>query len=290
MSEEITIGNVAGPDHEADQAAAVANESDDHMVVERVHALIMGRSGIGKTTAVATWEKPILLLEWDPVGKEGPLLRRGKPTDFLKGEFCYYREVYSTKDPTRLIARIEYWSEPNPFKPSAYGRWIKRSASLEADIAAWGIKTVVLDTANFFWLAAHNYGIEVDHPNNKQGQAHYGYSNTAVQQTVMMRIPNLLTVHSLVTCHEAEEVVEHDQDIGKETRIMPAFAGQLPRLIPGGFSEVWHLYVAKDGVTRLFQTRRRPDKPNDCKTLLQLPDPIVAHYEAIRKALMDKPA
>jgi hypothetical protein len=202
----------------------------------------------------------------------------------MKSDYCYYREVHSVKD-ERLLARVEYWSEPNPFKPSAYGRWIKRSATLEADIAAWGIKTVCLDTANYFWMAAHAYGIVVDHPNNSNGQAHYGYSNAAVQQTVMMRIPNLLMCHSLVSCHEAEEYVEHEQDIGKVVRIMPAFAGQLPKLIPGGFSEVWHLYMANDGKTRLLQTSLRPDKPMDCKSLLQIPDPTVAHYEAIRKAL-----
>lgn len=285
MSEELTVGQANGSEHAA-AATAAETAVDTTELPDRIHALIMAHSGVGKTHLIATFPKPILLLLFDPVGKEQPLLDRGIPTGFKKGPYCYYREVFSKKDTTKLIARVEYWSEPNPAAPTAYDRWIKRSVSLEQDIDAWGIQTTALDTGTYFHMAAHAYGKVVAVGTNN-GMAHYGYSNAAVQQTIMMRIPNLLQCNSLVTCHEAEQRDESEQDLGAVIRKMPAFPGQLPNLIPGGFSEVWHQYVDTDGQTRLLQTQRRPTNALDCKSLLHLPDPIVAHYEAIKQALIE---
>src|ERR1700676_4176070 len=149
MSDEITVGVVDGSEHQA--AARAAEEATDTSVatIDPIHALIMSMSGVGKTHLLATWEKPILLLLFDPVGKEQPLLDRGTTGPFTKGPYCYYREVYSKREPGRLIARVEYWSEPNPAKQTAYDRWIKRSVTLEEDIDKWQIRTTALDTGTY---------------------------------------------------------------------------------------------------------------------------------------------
>ena len=286
---DTTVGLINGSSNQAAAAEAEAHEDDSSELPDRVHALIMAHSGVGKTHFIATFPKPILHLLFDPVGKEQPILDRGVATGFKKGDYCYYREVYSRKDSSKLIARVEYWSEPNPALPTAYDRWIKRSVSLEADIDKWGIQTTALDTGTYFHMAAHHWGIKYGGFGNN-GKGHYGFSNMAVQQFIMMRLPNLFKCHSIVACHEAEQQDESDSDAGTVIRKMPAFPGQLPNLIPGGYSEVWHMYCDGDGKTRLLQTARRAGNAYDCKSLLHLPDPIVAHWQAIEKFLAEKKA
>jgi len=283
-----------GSEHQEAATQAEAASDVSFLTIDPIHALIMSMSGVGKTHLLATWEKPILLLLFDPVGKEQPLLDRGNVSSFQKGPYCYYREVFSKREPNKIIARVEYWSEPNPAKPTAYDRWIKRSVTLESDVEAWGIKTVGLDTGTYFEMAARYYSINNANQYKSKGEItadgrlHYGYSMNACEQFIMMRIPNLLMCNSLVLCHEADQKDFSDQGDTTVVKKMPMFPGQLPNKIPGGFSEVWHLYVERDGQTRMLQTRRRPGNTFDCKTLLRLPDPIIGHYEAIKAELIKR--
>ena len=287
---DTTVGEANGSSHQAEALAAEAStdEGDSSELSDRIHTLVMSRSGMGKTHFIRGWPKPILLLLFDPVGKEQPLLELGVAGGFKKGDLCYYKEVFDKKDKSKLLVRVEYWSEPNPQAPSAYDRWIKRSIGLEADIQLWNIQTLALDTGNYFWFAAHYYGIKHGGFGNN-GKGHYGYSSAAVQQFLMMRIPNLLACNTIITCHEAEKQDESDQDTGTVLRVMPAFPGQLSEIMPGAFTEVWHMYKDGDGKTSLLQTQRRATNAYDCKSLLHLPDPIVAHYQAVKQAVTAKP-
>lgn len=44
---------------------------------ERLHALVYGEAGTGKSSFAATWPKPILVLFFDPVGKDMPYIQVG---------------------------------------------------------------------------------------------------------------------------------------------------------------------------------------------------------------------
>jgi hypothetical protein len=45
-----------------------------------LHCLVYGEPGSGKTTFAATWPKPLLVLFWDPIGKDLPYLELGLRT------------------------------------------------------------------------------------------------------------------------------------------------------------------------------------------------------------------
>jgi len=250
---------------------------------ERIHLLLMGRPGGGKSTLCATFPKPMLVFGFDPAGKEKAYMDRGKASDIKKGDQCFYREVYSNTEPSKVIIRYEYWGEPNPFKPTAYPRFVARTTGLEAEIEKIGYQTIVADTATFFELSARAYSEHSFQKDSKDGRQHYAFSTHACEQYLMMRWPNLLLCNSIVCCHIDDQKDESDE--GTVIRKMAALPGKLPNRITGGFGEVWRVYYAgKDKANKpihLLQTQQRPGNNYDCKSLLNIKDGIPPHYEAL---------
>jgi hypothetical protein len=253
--------------------------------VELLHGLILGRPGSGKSTLIATMPKRLLVIMTDPPGKEQPYLDRGIAGAIEAGPNCYFRNVYSKKDPKEWIIRIEFWGEPNPAEPSMYAHWIARSVRLEQDIREWGIKSIALDTATYFELCARYYSLGRLNRDVKDGRQHYAFSTNACEQYIMMRFPNFLLCNSFVLCHIDDQKDESEgAEGGVVTRKMAALPGKMPNRVSGGFGEVWRVYVDEGG-NRVLQTQQRPNNTYDCKSLLGVPDFTYPHYEAVKKAL-----
>ncbi len=255
--------------------------------MELIHGLILGRPGSGKSTLIASMPKRLLVILTDPPGKEQPYLDRGTAGPIEAGNNCYFRHVFSKKDPEQWIIRVEYWGEPNPADPSMYAHWIARSVRLEQDIREWGIRTIVLDTATYFELSARYYSAGRLNRDVKDGRQHYAFSTNACEQYIMMRFPNFLLCNSFVLCHIDDQKDESESGEGVVTRKMAALPGKMPNRVTGGFGEVWRVYV-DDGGNRVLQTQARAGNMFDCKSLLGVPDFCYPHYEAIKKALEEK--
>ena len=255
--------------------------------MDNLHCLLMGRPGAGKSTLAATLPKPMLVIMTDPPGKEKPYCDRGIAHDIEAGDSCYIRNVYSKSEPEKLIIRIEYWGEPNPADPKMYGMWIARSVRLERDIAEMGIRSIVLDTATYFELAARYYSMGRLNKDVKDGRQHYAFSTNACEQYILMRFPNFLLCNSFVLCHIDDQKDESNDGDGVVTRKMVALPGKLPNKAAGGYGEVWRIYV-DDGGNRQLQTQARAGSAFDCKSLLGVPDGTYPHYEAIKKAVEER--
>lgn len=263
------------------------------MARDKLHVLLMGRPGAGKSTLAAGFEKPMLVALCDPPGKEQPYLDRGIPGEIKADQFGYYREVFSKKEPERLIIRIEYWGEANPLAPNAYPRWISRFANIEQEIVDKGWKTLVLDTATFFDLSARYYSINFLNKEAKPSDwgVHYRFATNASEQYIMMRWPNLLLANTLVLAHIDDQKDEADSaEGGVVIRKMAALPGKLPNRLPGGFGEVWRVYVDQETGQRIVQTQQRVNNSFDCKSLKGFPDGQYAHIDALWKALEEKNA
>lgn len=250
---------------------------------DKLHVLLLGRPGAGKSTLAAQFDKPMLVALCDPPGKEQPYLDRGEAGPIKKGEHCYYREVFSKKEPDKLIIRVEFWGESNPASPSAYAHWMARFANIEQEIAELGWQTLVLDTATYFELSARYYSAGYLNRDAKDGRQHYAFATNACEQYIMMRWPNLLMANTLVLAHIDDQKDEAEgPEGGVVVRKMAALPGKLPNRLPGGFGEVWRVYVDTDG-SRRIQTAQRPTNTYDCKSLVGFADGQQAYIELLWK-------
>lgn len=251
---------------------------------EYIHLLLMGKPGGGKSTLCSTFPGPLLVLSTDPPDKVKAYLDLGKPTGYQKGQYCYFREVFDKTDEKKLLARIEYWGESNPMKPTTYPRWMSRTASLEQDLEQGGFKTCILDTVTYFELMARCYSEMGCNQGVKDGRQHYAYSAHACEQYIMMRWPNLITCNSVVCAHidDQKDETEGEQVVMRKMVAMP---GKMPNRAGGGFGEVWRCYYAgKDKAgTKLYrvQTQPRTEVTYECKSLQGFPDPCEPSYNAI---------
>lgn len=247
----------------------------------RIHGLILGRPSAGKSTFVATGEKPMLVALCDPPDKAQPYLDRGNASEIKKGDYCYYQEVFSKVDPERLVIRVEYWGEPNPAEPSTYPRFIQRFNSIEAEIKTKGWKTLILDTVTYFELMVRYYSANGFNKDSKDGRQHYAFSANACEQYVMMRWPNLLMANTFVLAHIDDQKDETDEG-GAVIRKMAAMPGKMPNRVGGGFGEVWRVYQDESGAYTV-QTAERPGSKFDCKSLKKFPDGCYPDLEVMWK-------
>jgi len=224
----------------------------------------------------------------DAPDKASEYLKRGVPHDIEPDPRtkCYVQNIYSNKDPDRLIIRVEYWGETNPLEPTAYGRFVGRLSSLEKEIAEVPYATVVLDSVTALELAARYYSennvnkFNAKGEETREGRLHYAFSMKACEQLVMTRWPNLIGTNAIVIAHYEEHQDESDDGeriVSKKTIAVP---GKLAGRIGTQFSEVWRVYVDESG-QRVLQTTARPRNQFNCKTSIDLPDGSYPHYKII---------
>lgn len=216
----------------------------------------------------------------DPPDKAQPYLDRGRADEIKKGTHCYYQDVFSKKDPDKLVIRVEYWGEANPTSPTAYSHFIKRFNTIEEEIKTEGWKTVILDTVTYLELSARYYSKYGFNADTIDGRQHYAFSAQACEQYVMMRWPNLLLANTFVLAHIDDQKDESDSGEGVVIRKMAAMPGKMPNRVGGGFGEVWRVYVADNGRHEV-QTQHRPGNAFDCKSLKKFPDGCYADLEVM---------
>jgi len=204
-----------------------------------------------------------------------------------KGPYCYIQNVYSQNDPDKLIIRIEYWGESNPENPTSYGRFVSRTANLEAEITQEGYQSVVLDSATAFELMARYYSENNINKGAKDGRQHYGFSAHACEQFIMTRWPNLIATNAVVIAHYDDQKDDSDDGEKSVTRKMIALPGKLPNRIGSQYSEVWRVYI-DDAGNRVLQTQPRPNSSFACKTSVGFVDGIFPHYESLWKSVEEE--
>jgi hypothetical protein len=254
---------------------------------KKIRPLILGKDGAGKSWMVATFPKKMLVFLTDAPDKADAYLRRGIPGEIEKGQFCYFQNVFSEKDPEKLIIRVEYWGESNPDNPTSYGRFISRTANLESEITAESYQSVVLDSATAFELMARYYSENNINKGVKDGRQHYAFSSHAAEQFIMTRWPNLIATNAVVIGHYDEQKDESDDGEKVVVKSMIALPGKLPNRIGSQYSEVWRVYIDSAG-NRVLQTSPRPGNSFACKTSVGFKDGIFPHYESIWQSVEEE--
>ena len=237
-----------------------------------IHVLAFGDSGSGKSTFAATFPKPALILMFDMYGKEWPYLRRGEarqaePTK----DGTLVTEVYSKKDPGKLLIRIEHYLDESMRDPKAYSRFQTRMSLNPPKPEEWA--TVVLDSTTFAELAArkwHQYSLNSDSKNPMQWYA----GSTDLLEETAMQLATLRTNVVLVTHTE----IEKDEIMGSILRRPNLPGKRLHRLVPGAFMEMYRVWVNPQG-KRALQTQADALWPAGSQ--IQAPNGCEPEYQAL---------
>ena len=244
------------------------------------NTLIYGDPGVGKSEYAATYMdyllkyqlplKPMKVWLFDPVGKDMPYLKRGKPSAFLDlGDGTIARFVLG-KDDIPLF-EIEYYFDMDPQAlgnkgalPSAYERfqqslreteWSKYSAVCLDSLS--GFRDAVLRFEQFKNNRTSNSGAPA------HGMQWYAAAGLAIQNNVMSTIA-YAPVHSFVPAH----VDMKKDDLHGFFVYGVAAPGQLSRTMARAFSEVYYMQVRmseRGARQRVLQTETGPGVGGDQK-------------------------
>src|SRR3990167_1795906 len=196
------------------------------------HTLIYGDSGSGKSTVAATWPKPMLVMAFDPRGKEMPYLRVGSPEPEQPDGSRIIRSA-KTGNP---IIKIERYNDVDPTQPTAYPAFMRRMSALPDEYAVW--RTIVLDSVTFMELASRKYQQYTLNPSAKDPRQWYGGSTEQLEEMLMIRFGSL-PMNVVVIAH-----VDEDKDEVHGTYVRnPSAPGRLRKRMPSAFAELYRAYL-----------------------------------------------
>lgn len=247
-----------------------------------IHVVDYGPPGSGKSTFAATFPKPMLVIAFDPLGKEGPYLRRGIVSPEMEGEFGQpLVEVESKKTPGQTIIRVEYFHDTEvdvdgKYKPIAYRQFLQRFPSLYDEIRAGQWKTVVVDTLTFMELSARKLSQYDLDKTSKEPRRWFAAATDMLEEAVMCRLGGL-RCNVVILAH-----VDSDKDeVAGRMVFNPAAPGRMRMRLGGGYPEVYVSKVSrsdKDG-SMLYSLQTRSDaRYNAASVFLEAPDPCEPEY------------
>lgn len=248
-----------------------------------IHVVDYGPWGSGKSTFAATFPKPMLVIAFDPVGKEAPYLKRGVASPDMLGEFDQViRQVMSRRREDSLLIQIEAFHDSEvdaegKYLPVAYRRFLQRFPSLYQEIRDGKWATVVYDSLTFMELATrkmHQYDL---HKHEKDSRKWYGQSTEDLEEALLCRAGGL-RCNVVVLAH-----VDSDKDEMAGSMVFsPAAPGRLRGRLGAGFPEMYvqHQRRDKDGLRYFLQTRGDA-RYSASSVILDAPDPCSPEYAAL---------
>lgn len=239
-----------------------------------IHVLMYGDSGAGKSTSAATFPKPMLVLAFDPYGKETPYLKRGIVAEG-EDEFGTRTQDVLSKKSGGLLIRVEHYIDFDPSKPEAYSRFLARLTRLNKDVDEF--QTIVLDSVTFMELAARKLQQYKINPNSKEPRQWFAGSTDTLEEVLMIRF-GALPCNVVVLAH-----VDEDKDEVHGTYVRnPSAPGRLRKRSPAGYGELYRAYVKKaEGGDRKHLWQTRSDSLFNAASQVGAPDPCDQDYRMI---------
>lgn len=251
---------------------------------EPTHTLIYGDATKGKSNGAASWPTPMLALLFDPRGKERPYLytHQQEPRGRFLPEHLDggtpVRLVVDPEHPDVIRYRVEHYIDANPKQPEAYARFRERLVTLDADIAAWGIQTIVVDSVTFMELAARKEQQYRLNASARDPRQWFGGSTDALEEVLLLQLGSL-AVNVVVIAHVDDE----KSDMSGAAIRVPAAPGRLSRKrgFPASYAEVYRAYTleGEKGSAYLWQTRANDEFI--AASQVGAPNPCPQDYRAI---------
>jgi AAA domain-containing protein len=250
-----------------------------------IHVVDYGAPGSGKSTFAATFPKPALLLMFDPLGKEGPYLKRGVVSPELEGEVGQPLVVVeSRKTPGKTLIQVEYYhdtevDDDGRYKPQAYRRFLRRFPSLYEEVRCGKWATVVVDTLTYMELSARKLSQYDLDKTSREPRRWFAAATDMLEEAVLCRL-GTLRCNVVILAH-----VDNDKDeVAGITVSNPAAPGRLRTRLGGGYPEVYvqHLRRSKkDGTLEYYLQTRADGRYNASSVYLEAPDPCSPDYNAL---------
>lgn len=220
---------------------------------------------------------PLLVLMWDPLGKERPYLRRGRPQEPVVDDYgLRTREVWHPKR-DRVLIRIEHFLNTNPQKPDAYEHFQRRILTLEDEVAEgrWG--TVGLDSVTFFELAArklHQYRLNRTAKDPRQW---FAGSTDLLEEFLMIKL-GALPCNVVVVAHISED---KDEVAGTFVR-NPLAPGRLQKRLASAYGELWRQHVTLDeSGERSYRLQTQANGTYNAASQIDAPDGCYPSYKSV---------
>lgn len=241
-----------------------------------LHILGYGDYGAKKSTFFATLPKPLLVLFFDPFGKDGPYLRAGTPQPLLVDSFgTPIRRVLGPDG--SLLVQIEHFNDVDPTQPEAWSRFGKRLNQFlyYKEWHQWA--SLVADSLTFMEMAARKQDEYGTNKGAKDKRQHSAASARCLEEVISGSFGSLPINVGL-----AAHIDEKQDQVHGNMIYNPAAPGQQSKRIPAGFSEVYRFFVRTEPTgenVHLMQTQK--DNMYSACTQIPAPNPCYPHYESL---------
>jgi len=241
-----------------------------------LHCIIYGDAGAKKSTCAATFPKPMLVLSFDPFGKELPYLRRGRPGDRTRTDAGYFITPVWHAERDEVSIMIEHFVDPDPEQPTIWGAYLSRMHTLvrSGELTQW--KTVVFDSLTFMEFSARMWDKYKANKGAKDGRQHYGASKDAVELQVLGRA-SAFPCNVVAIAHVDEE----KDDAHGGMIYNPAAPGKLSKRLPAGFTELYRAFVKTENGKNDWLLQTEKSSLFNASSQIPAPDPCPPDYRAL---------
>jgi len=222
----------------------------------RQTVIVMGKSGVGKTTTLPTFPKPVFIADFD-----------GHGMDCIAGAEDVWYECYADKFPASEYADFAWYQFRLAMLEITEERLTMPDGRPFATICVDSMTHAVPSAERFTLFKVHR---ERGKPGELVHDIPQGYDDwNRITEQVKSGINQMKLLDGVVvfTCHLKSVMDEFDA----RREIMPnLFGGKLPQWIPSACSDVYYMRIMKDAngnARRVWQVH--PDDQVECKTCLK---------------------
>lgn len=251
---------------------------------ESTQTLIAGPPGTLKSTLISTAPKPLYVVFTDAFGKAIPYLRRGLATERqVSPEGILYQEVFSRKDESKLLIRIEYFHDNDINNPVGFDDFETRFNQIEFE----KYRSVAVDSYTSLEWMAKNKAEAMPH-NEEDGWFVPRMAKRFIERYIRSIFPGVPCNLYLIG-HLTKERVNNKQGTNESSishLYAPAAIGDLKEDLPRVFPETYITRVIREGGERKILLQTITSNRYAACTQLGMPDGIELTQETTYKQLL----
>ncbi len=244
-----------------------------------------GPPGTYKSTIISSVPKPLYVVFTDAFGKALPYLRRGNATERqVSPEGVLFQEVYSKKDESKLLIRIEYFHDVDINNPTGFDDFEQRFASVDFE----QYKSVAIDSyTSLEWMAKNK--VEAMPHAEDDGWFVPRIAKRCIERYVRSIFPGI-PCNLFMVGHLTKERVNNKQGNNESTishLFAPAAIGDLKEDLPRTFPEMYVVRVIREGGERKIILQTETSNRYAASTQLGIPDGIEIDEKTTYKQLLE---